>query len=143
MTSNPTQLATAFRRSAEHIQKWGHQKDSFCAPDIDQHGRPRFASTPHEFRPACMAGAIRISCGGSPLEPSTVSDLVIQFASSHMDGEPPVNDETGEPEYVEHLAAWNDAPERTASEVVARLWRLSLEAELLTRVSAPRELVAA
>lgn len=142
MTSNPTDLAAVLRRSAEHIQQWGHHKDAFCAPDIDQHGRPRFASTPHEFRPTCMAGAIRIGCGGSPTEPSESSDAVIRFVSEHMDGEPPVDEETGEVEYVEHVAWWNDAPERTGSEVVARLWRLSLEAELSAQ-SAVRELVAA
>lgn len=142
MTSNPTDLAAVLRRSAEHIQQWGHHKDDFCAPDIDQHGRPRFASTPHEFRPTCMAGAIRIACGGSPSERSDASDVVIRFASEHMDGEPPVDEETGEPEYVEHLAAWNDDPERTASDVVARLWCLSLEAEMATQFITG-ELVAA
>lgn len=125
---NPTQLADTFRRAATHIGTYGHAKDAFCAADTDQFGRPRYASTPHQFRPTCMAGAIQTVCTGQPDWSTELSQAAIQFASEHMDGEPPLTD--GEPDYVEHIAAWNDAPNRTSADVIARLWRLSLEAEL-------------
>jgi hypothetical protein len=126
---HPTQIADTLRRAATHISTYGHAKDNYCAADIDQHGRPRYASTPHQFRPTCMAGAIQVACTGQPDWTNELSETVIRFAAEHMDDEIRFYSETGEPDYVEHIADWNDRPERTAQDVIGLLWRLSMQAE--------------
>jgi hypothetical protein len=131
MTAYLTDFPPVFRAAAEHVQTHGHIKGWFCAPGIDID-----SVTPINSRPTCIAGAIQLSCTGNPLESNELSQAAIRFASSHMAGDVPVDSETGEPDFTEHLADWNDTHGRTAAEVVARLLRLALDAEQEAREAA-------
>lgn len=123
---NPSELADVFTTAARHINRIGHCKGGFHAPDIDAYGRPRYASTPHQDRPADLIGAIRIAGAGHPMETNTLVDDAIAFASARLHRRPPVTD--GENDLIEHLAYWNDRPERTAADVAMFLHRLAVEA---------------
>jgi len=122
MSAYLTDLPGVFRASALHIQAHGLHKGDY-AP---------LAFTPAS--PACMPGAIRLVCTGSPFESNKVAESAICFASRNMAGVAPETD--GQPDYIEHLAEWNDAPERTAADVVARLLRLARDAEQAAREAA-------
>ncbi|WP_354643952.1 DUF6197 family protein [Kitasatospora camelliae] len=122
---NPSELAGIFTRAAQHISRHGYHKGAFYAPDIDSYGRPRYASTPHQDRPADFVGAIRIAATGHPLETSALVDAALQFASRQLPTEPPATD--GVDDYVEHLAYWNDEEQRTAASVASFLHQLAVQ----------------
>lgn len=128
---HPSELAPVFTKAAQHISRIGHCKGAHCAPDIDSFGRPRYASTPHQDRPADLVGAIRIAGVGHPMETNALVDDALAFASARLQSLPPVTD--GMDDYVEHLAYWNDRPERTAADVAMFLHRLAAEAAMPQR----------
>lgn len=120
--SQLSDLPQVFRSAAMRIQTHGCYRGEFAPADA------------WPDCPTCMVGAILLVTTGSPFRSSELADMAIRFASQHMTGSVPETD--GEPDYVEHLAAWNDSPERTAGQVVARLRRLALDAEQEAREAA-------
>lgn len=123
-----TTRAAILTRAARHIATYGHQKGAFCAPDIDAHGRPRYASTPHQERPADLVGAIRIAATGHPLETNADVDKVLRFVSRNMARTAPI-DSDGTTNIVEQLALWNDADSTNKATVATLLHRLAAIAE--------------
>jgi hypothetical protein len=119
----PTELGDIFTLAARHISTYGHQQGAFCAPDIDTWGHPRFASTPHQYRPVDFVGAIRAVCTGDPHESNEQVDEALRFASPHLHRAAPLTD--GRPDYVEQFAWWNDAEGRTVADVAMFLHQLS------------------
>lgn len=122
MPENLIGLAEALNRAAEVIERNGLRKGSFVSP----HGGDLLR------RPVDMVGAIRMAYGYAPDdEAASHAKAAIRFVSERselLNGEAPL--ESGEPDYVEHLAGWNDAPERTAAEVAARLRRVAIDARI-------------
>jgi hypothetical protein len=116
MSAYLTDLPRVFREAAHHHELYGLVQGDYA---------------PLPFTPAsatCMAGSIHLACTGNPFETNELAAAAVRFASLHMAGEAPLTD--GQPDYIDHIAAWNDQPERTVVDVVARLLRLALEAEL-------------
>lgn len=120
-----SELPTLYRSAALHIELFGLAQGWFCASGDDIDGAPLGE------RPTCTIGAISWATTGSPLlvTDDEVADEAVRFISSHLPGEPGTDMDTGEPAFVEHVATWNDAPERTAGEVVGFLRRLAQEAQ--------------
>lgn len=131
-------LPALYDSAAQHIEQYGHARGWFCAPGIDIDGAPIGE------RPTCTIGAVSWARTGSPFldTDDEVADDAVRFISNHLPGEPGTDLDTGEPAYVEHVATWNDAPERTAAEVIALLRRLAQEAReaaLLCRLIAEHD----
>jgi hypothetical protein len=135
MRPNPTGLAEALIRAAEIIETNGLHKGAFVAPASvpDRHGRLHVDDL--ALRPVDMVGAIRIAYGSSPEDLSNLdANQAVRFVSERselLNGEAPLSTGTPDDEgYWEHLAGWNDAPERTALEVAARLRRIAGDADM-------------
>lgn len=105
MTTNRTDhprgdLALLFRRAAKVLQARGHSKGLYAQPTGE----------------VCAVGALLAAAGQDPenqmlLEPSAAMwFLSSRVFSNTVDSDP-----------IERIADWNDAPERTAAEVVAEL----------------------
>lgn len=128
MTAYLTDLPRVFRASAEHIQTYGCYRGAFAPVGAGPNS------------PTCMAGAINLTCSGTPFpmleEPNELAAAAISFASRYMPGEVPVDSVTGLPDPVEHVARWNDDEAGSAAAVVARLLRLALDAEQVAREAA-------
>jgi hypothetical protein len=121
-----TELSAIFTDAARHISTYGHQQGAFCAPDIDAWGHPRYASTPHQYRPVDFVGAINVVCGGDPRETSEQAHEALRFASQHLQRTAPMTD--GRPDYVEQFALWSDVEGRTRADVAQLLHRLAAKA---------------
>jgi hypothetical protein len=119
----PTELGDIFTLAARHISTYGHQQRAFCAPDINAWGRPRYASTPHQYRPVDFVGAIRAVCTGDPRESNEKADEALRFASPYLLREAPLTDGKDDP--VEQFALWNDAKGRTRADVAMLLHQLA------------------
>jgi len=118
------ELPTIFRSAATHIELYGLAQDWYCAPGAGTEDIPIGEC------PTCTVGACSWAQTGSPtqgVDNAVVADAT-QFLAQHLGIEIRVDSTTGEPDYVDTVATWNDAPERTADEVVAFLRRMAAEA---------------
>lgn len=89
-------LGETFLKAAELIKQHGHYKGYYCLNDKGP-----------DFGPVCLWGAINLAHTGFPHDAIPIGlSVVIQNRLGFGRGE---------------LATWNDMPERTASEVIARL----------------------
>lgn len=115
-------LPALFRAAAQHIEQFGLAQGRYCTPD---------GSTPVGECPTCTVGALSWARRGEPIlrDDDEVSLEAAQFLSRHLPGETGLDSETGEPDFVDHVATWNDTPGRTASEVVTFLRRMAVEAQ--------------
>lgn len=113
---SPTQdLAPVFARAAEVIKTNGHVKGRFYEP-LHVDGTNASPQRPSEECPVCAVGALRVAAGYDPDNGLGLESWqAIRFLS------PRVYSNTTDADPVERIADWNDAPERTADEVVAAL----------------------
>lgn len=131
MTAYLTDLPRIYRQAADHIQANGLHKDDF-------------GPSPFSYSsPTCMAGAINWATTGHPDQYNKLTEAAWEFASHRLPGEAPSDEETTLPDYLEHIAAWNDAAGRTASDVVVRLRALAVEAAHLVAADATWQAEAA
>ncbi|KIQ67016.1 hypothetical protein TR51_06390 [Kitasatospora griseola] len=96
--------------AAECVEARGHSKDWF--EDV---------TVPAGEGGVCAVGAIRTVVTGAAVEDHPVARAAVRALSAWLPSEPPMDAETGDPDFVEHVADWNDVPSRTAAEVVASL----------------------
>jgi hypothetical protein len=135
MTGYLTDLPRLFRRAADHIEQFGHSQGWFCSPGLG------IGDQPVDERPTCLVGAIAWAHTGSPVmrTDDEVCAEAIHFVSDHLPGTPPIFRKTGQPDYLNHIAHWNDATDRTPADAVELLRTLApaaayqAEAELLCR----------
>lgn len=105
-------VAEQLIRSANIIDHNGHTKDDFF--NRSWPGTPATA-------PVCAVGAILVAVTGSPIDISPEALPVLRAVSAALPGEPPAGPDGELDNLVEHIAPWNDRPERTAAEVSAFL----------------------
>lgn len=127
--SQPTQqlqhlseLPTLFRSAADHIELHGLAKGWYWTPAPAE-------DTPIGDCPTCTIGACTWAQTGRPIpvEGDEIVADAAQFLAQAL-GVSSTDPDTGEPDYVETVAIWNDAPDRTQAEVVAFLRRMAVEA---------------
>jgi hypothetical protein len=111
-------LPSVFNRAADIIAANGLTKDAFFNADW-----PGAAAS----APVDLVGALRIATCGSPDVDCPMARLAVQFISLNFPGVAPVTDD--EPDYVEHIAWWNDLPDVTQADVVTRLRELAALAD--------------
>lgn len=131
MTTPTADLPGIFRRAVQVIQTNGLHKGAFVAPPCVQDASGNYHVNPDDeaLRPVDIVGAIRIACGQLPTcSGGFLAECAIRYASDHMLTTAPETD--GEPDYIEHLCFWNDLGTSSPFEVVGRLDRLALNAEV-------------
>jgi hypothetical protein len=128
-------LADVFRLAADIVQRNGLAKGVFVAPPAIPDADGVLHASDEAFRPVDVVGAIRIACGEDPQLSQYVPDVpvvaeAIRFASLHMAGEAPWTD--GAPDYIEHVAFWNDLGATRWGDVIVQLryWAIEAEREL-------------
>ena len=123
--SHLTDLASVYRRAAEIIQTNGHWQGDYL-PDPFH----RVATTPDAERPMSAAAALWCAVTGDPRGPSELANDAIRYLAARLlvDGEGPW-DESRTVDCEIHLAAWGDAPGRTAETVVIELLRAAESVE--------------
>jgi hypothetical protein len=113
--ARPTLLPAVFRTAARLVAVNGHWQGDYLPDPFD-----RVTTTPHATRPLSIVAAVRCAATGSPRRTSDLSERAIEMLANRLevDGEPA----PFEPERLEwHVAAWGDAPGRTAECAVAVL----------------------
>lgn len=116
-------VAEQLIRSADVIDHNGHTKDNFFNPDWD--GTPASA-------PVCTVGAVLVAVTGNPMgfaeEVLPVLLPILRAVSEALPSQPPAGPDGELDNLVEHIAWWNDRPERTAAEVSAFLRSVAVAA---------------
>lgn len=100
----PLAVRQVLALAAEYVEVHGHHKDGFGPP---------------EDRSACAVGAINAVVTGYRVGAHPLADAAVKVLSEWLPSLPPTSD--GRDDHEEHVAAWNDAAERTPAEVVAGL----------------------
>ncbi|NEA52350.1 hypothetical protein [Streptomyces sp. SID10815] len=111
-------LAEIYRQAAEVIRVNGHNKDGYFRVPASEVG---VTPGPTEY-PVCAAGALSIVVFGEPTPPGPDQDGRPEFDAivTRLNAripEPQLYGFEGEPPVV-RLAGWNDAPGRTADDVI-------------------------
>lgn len=105
------EFATVYLKAAEVIRTNGHYKGAYW-------GRPE-TGVGIEYAasecPVCAVGALSVAITGSPVPSVDEVDTVVVAFASRMFG--PVNEAAA----VVRIAEWNDAEERTATDVITAL----------------------
>jgi hypothetical protein len=104
-------IAKIYLKAAEVIRTNGHYKGAYWGRPEAGVGIVLAASE----CPVCTVGALSVAVTGSPVPVADEVDPVIVEFASRMFG--PVNAAAA----VVRVAAWNDAEERTADDVIAAL----------------------
>jgi hypothetical protein len=116
----PINIPSILTRAAAVIERNGLWQGGFVEPG------PAGTSVPQElaYRRVCTAGAIRIATAGSPEEDCPAARAAVRYVSGLIPGSAPITD--GDPDFLEHVAYWNDRPGRTGAEVAAVLRELAV-----------------
>lgn len=121
MTDRPTTVPDVLTAAADVIEQRGWLQGSFSIRAYDEYGEPDGFI---ENAPVCVRGAISLAAAAGYLDETTeLTDECVERLARHLDAEHATA--TGARIAV---AVWNDAPGRTADEVVTALRATAEEA---------------
>lgn len=112
-----SELAEIYLKAADVIRTNGHYKGAYWGRPETGVGIELAASE----CPVCVVGALSLAVTGNPTPTHAEADPIIVDFASRMFG--PVNEAAA----VTRIAEWNDAEERTAADVIARLEQAARE----------------